>query len=261
MKEKDLILFWLSFCSLFNVWKILPSESSRCLEDSSKWVFQVFGRFFQVSLPGVWKILPNTKQAAKTQPKQVFFFHFSSFLTVYLLLKCHFQEHFGLRFSNWQIRRTLVCISAVADSAKLWSVFQQLTVQENFGLRFSNWWFRRTVVLSGELWSFQENFGLCFSSWRFRGTLVCVSAINDSGELWSVFQHLMIQENFGLCFSNWRFRRTPRARTEWSTNWAVKCHVLSSLATTAFLPTTSPSCFTMVSCLNWRELWAFICSL
>ena len=26
----------------------------------------------------------------KTKPKQVFFFHFSSFLTVYLLFKCRF---------------------------------------------------------------------------------------------------------------------------------------------------------------------------
>ena len=165
------------------------------------------------------------------------------------------QENFGLRFRSCWFSKTLVCVSATDSSGKLWSAFQQLMIQENCGP------FRRTVVFSGELWSFQENFGLCFSSWRFRRTLVCVSAINDSGELWSVFQHLMIQENFGLCFSNWRFRRTPRARTEWSTNWAVKCHVLSSLATTAFLPTTSPSCFTMVSCLNWRELWAFICSL
>ena len=149
----------------------------------------VFGRFFQVSHPGVWKILPNTKQAAKTKPKQVFFFHFSSFLTVYLLLKCHFQENFGLCFSNWQIRRTLVCVSAVADSA-------------NFGLCFSNWQFRKTLICisaaddSGELWSFQENFGLCFSSWQFRRTLVRVSTVDDSGELWSVFRQLTIQENF-----------------------------------------------------------------
>ena len=32
--------------------------------------------------------LPSTEQAAITQPKQDFFFHFSSFLTVYLLFKC-----------------------------------------------------------------------------------------------------------------------------------------------------------------------------
>ena len=30
------------------------------------------------------------EQAAKTRPKHVFFFPFSSFLTVYLLLKCRF---------------------------------------------------------------------------------------------------------------------------------------------------------------------------
>ena len=34
--------------------------------------------------------LPNTEQAVKTKPKQVFFFHFSSFLTIYLLFKCCF---------------------------------------------------------------------------------------------------------------------------------------------------------------------------
>ena len=35
--------------------------------------------------------LPSTEQAVKTKPKQdVFFFHFSSFLTIYLLFKCHF---------------------------------------------------------------------------------------------------------------------------------------------------------------------------
>ena len=35
--------------------------------------------------------LPSTEQAAKTQPKQdLFFFHFSSFLTVYMLFKCRF---------------------------------------------------------------------------------------------------------------------------------------------------------------------------
>ena len=35
--------------------------------------------------------LPSTEQAVKTQPKQdIFFFHFSSFLTVYLLFKCRF---------------------------------------------------------------------------------------------------------------------------------------------------------------------------
>ena len=34
--------------------------------------------------------LPSTEQAVKTQTKQVFFFHFSSFLAVYLLFKCRF---------------------------------------------------------------------------------------------------------------------------------------------------------------------------
>ena len=34
--------------------------------------------------------LPSTEQAVKTKTKQVFFFHFSSFSTVYLLFKCRF---------------------------------------------------------------------------------------------------------------------------------------------------------------------------
>ena len=34
--------------------------------------------------------LPCTKQAVKTKPKQVFFFHFSLFLTIYLLFKCSY---------------------------------------------------------------------------------------------------------------------------------------------------------------------------
>ena len=33
---------------------------------------------------------PSAEQTVKTQPKEVFLFHFSSFLTVYLLLKCRF---------------------------------------------------------------------------------------------------------------------------------------------------------------------------
>ena len=34
--------------------------------------------------------LPSTKQAVKSKPKHVFFFHFSLFLTIYLLFKCRF---------------------------------------------------------------------------------------------------------------------------------------------------------------------------
>ena len=34
--------------------------------------------------------LPNTEKAVKTKQKQVFCFHFSSFLAVYLLFKCRF---------------------------------------------------------------------------------------------------------------------------------------------------------------------------
>jgi len=47
MKEKD-ILFWFSFYSLFCAWKIASD-------------------------------LPGTEQAVKTEPKQVFVFHFHRF--------------------------------------------------------------------------------------------------------------------------------------------------------------------------------------
>ena len=48
---------------------------------------------------------------------------------------------------------------------------------------------------SGELWS-------VFQQLLIQQTLVCVSATDSSGKLWSAFQQLMIQENCGL------FRRT-----------------------------------------------------
>ena len=41
--------------------------------------------------------LPSTEQAAKAQPKQVFFFHFLSFLTMYLLSLCGLIKGISLK--------------------------------------------------------------------------------------------------------------------------------------------------------------------
>ena len=45
--------------------------------------------------------LPSTEQAVKTKPKQVFFFHFSSFLTVYLLFVrtyCDLSDNYNIAY-------------------------------------------------------------------------------------------------------------------------------------------------------------------
>ena len=73
MKEKN-ILLWLIFCSLFGAWKLVGIFSTQLNANN----------------------LPSTEQAAKTQPKQdKSFFHFPSFLTVYLLLSVVLWLHKG----------------------------------------------------------------------------------------------------------------------------------------------------------------------